>query len=608
MSARAVRPPRRRLAKNDLITVCCQVLIWVRRNLREQFKISIKFVDPSCYHPAMTKNIPLLRGSLGALLLCVMGGFYAPAASAHELPKLAKQIIFDQIQDDIYFEDEGQSRSVRALEDLQFKQTDESKIRISGDSYSDWDQKVIHYECEAEVLSRGMIRSGKDVSTTCKMDGENWPHDSGILGAKKQRIDRHQLFVKLKPEATLPASKRILSSKHLFGQLVLVQATDSRALARELKDSPAIEYVEPNSYHGKAKLPKLEPAIPALESLTAGSASPFNDPQVSKIWSFLDDSGYGVSVNKAYSTLSTSAREDIIVAVVDTGVDYRHEDLESVMWVNSGEIPGNGRDDDNNGYIDDVHGINTLVRNPDGQASGDPMASHSHGTHVSGTIAAAQNNRIGIAGIASRAKIMAIRTVPDDADETDVNIVESFLYAGKHGARLINCSFGKKVNEGGRVVAETIDYVASRYGTLVVAAAGNDSTPFARWDIDTDPKYPASFDSEGLLVVAATNSTGGLASFSNVGKKSVDVAAPGTNIFSTIPGNSYGGMSGTSMATPTVVGVLAEVLGRYPSLTPVELKKIAIESVTPVSSFKGLMVSGGRVNLFQALTTASQYR
>ncbi|NDD92785.1 ATP-binding cassette domain-containing protein, partial [bacterium] len=211
------------------------------------------------------------------------------------------------------FEDEGQSRSVRALEDLQFKQTDESKIRISGDSYSDWDQKVIHYECEAEVLSRGMIRSGKDVSTTCKMDGENWPHDSGILGAKKQRIDRHQLFVKLKPEATLPASKRILSSKHLFGQLVLVQATDSRALARELKDSPAIEYVEPNSYHGKAKLPKLEPAIPALESLTAGSASPFNDPQVSKIWSFLDDSGYGVSVNKAYSTLSTSAREDIIV-------------------------------------------------------------------------------------------------------------------------------------------------------------------------------------------------------------------------------------------------------------------------------------------------------
>ncbi|NDG84253.1 MAG: hypothetical protein EBX52_04345 [Proteobacteria bacterium] len=302
------------------------------------------------------------------------------------------------------------------------------------------------------------------------------------------------------------------------------------------------------------------------------------------------------------------AQADVIVAVVDTGVDYNHEDLKSVMWVNPREIPGNGIDDDGNGYVDDVHGINTLVRDSQGRATGNPMASHAHGTHVSGTIAAAQNNRIGIAGIASRARIMAIRTVPDDADETDANVVESFLYAARNGARLINCSFGKEVNEGGRVVKEAIDHVAQKYGVLVVAAAGNDSSSFQKWDIDVKPKYPASYDSEGLLVIAATGSSGGLASFSNVGRKSVDVAAPGVNIWSTLPRNSYGSMSGTSMATPTTVGMLAEVLSRYPTLTPLELKQVAMVSVTPVVSFQSYMASGGRVNLYQALLKAASLR
>jgi thermitase len=534
-------------------------------------------------------------------ILVSLLGFFIQAANANELPQLAKKIIFQQIQEDIFFEDEGAVRAVRSIDDLQYKMTDEFRITVSGDSYSEWDRKKIHYDCEATVLTRGKIRTAKDVSTFCRISGENWPHDSNRAGSL-----RNQVFVKLKPGARLPDSEKILSSKPLFGQLVLVKASDAGALVRELKDDSGVEYVEANRFHGKHNLPKLEPAALNLE--TAGMVSPFNDPQVSKIWSFLDDTGFGVSVNKAYTSFSSSAREDIIVAVVDTGVDYRHEDLASVMWVNPGEIPGNGKDDDGNGYVDDVHGINTLVRNSNGVASGDPAPSHAHGTHVSGTIAAAQNNRIGIAGIASRAKIMAIRTVPDDSDETDVDIVESFLYAAKNGARIINCSFGKRTNEGGMVVAETIDHIASQYGTLVVAAAGNDSSPFAKWDIDKDPKYPASFESEGLLVIAATSASGGLASFSNIGKKSVDLAAPGVNIFSTMPGNGYGSMSGTSMATPTTVGVLAEVLGHFPSLTPFELKKIAIESVTPVSSFKGMMVSGGRANLFQALQVANRYR
>ncbi len=423
--------------------------------------------------------------------------------------------------------------------------------------------------------------------------------------APKARIDRHHVFVKIKEGENLPASDLILSSKPLFEQVLLVETSDALSLTRELSGNPSVEYVEENTYHGKAELPKEVPAGLMMESF---GEQYFNDPQVSRIWSFADDSGNGISVNRAYSTVQAQAREDVIVAVVDTGVDYRHEDLKDMMWVNPREIPGNGIDDDRNGYIDDVHGINTLVRDAQGNATGNPMASHAHGTHVSGTIAATQNNHVGIAGIASRAKIMAIRTVPDDADETDANVVESYLYAARNGARLINCSFGKTFNEGGRVVKEAIDHVATRYGALVVAAAGNDSSMFEKWDIDVKPKYPASYDSDGLLVIAATGPSGSLASFSNVGRRSVDLAAPGVNIFSTLPRNQYGGMSGTSMATPTTVGMLAEVLARYPSLTPFELKKIAIASVTPVASFKSHMVSGGRANLYQALKLAATMR
>jgi subtilisin family serine protease len=429
--------------------------------------------------------------------------------------------------------------------------------------------------------------------------------DASAQTKPKQRVDRHRIFVKLKEGEALPASALIRSSKPLFGQVLLVSTSDAEGLQRELSGHPSVEYVERNTFHGKRELPQDEPTALLTESF---GDSFFNDPQVSRIWSFADDAGNGISVNRAYSAIQAQAREDVIVAVVDTGVDYRHEDLKDVMWVNAREIPGNGVDDDRNGYIDDVHGINTLVRDSQGNATGNPMASHAHGTHVSGTIAATQNNHIGIAGIASRAKIMAIRTVPDDADETDANVVESYLYAARNGARLINCSFGKTVNEGGRVVKEAIDHVATQYGALVVAAAGNDSSFFEKWDIDVKPKYPASYDSDGLLVVAATSQSGGLASFSNVGKKSVDVAAPGVSIFSTMPRNQYGAMSGTSMATPTTVGMLAEVLSRYPSLTPFELKKIAIASVTPVASFKSYMVSGGRANLYQALKMAATLR
>jgi subtilisin family serine protease len=278
------------------------------------------------------------------------------------------------------------------------------------------------------------------------------------------------------------------------------------------------------------------------------------------------------------------------------------------MWVNEKEIPGNGIDDDNNGYIDDIHGINTLVRDAQGRATMNTMASHWHGTHVAGTIAATQNNGVGIAGVANNVKIMAIRTVPDDADELDSDIVEGFLYATKMGAKVINCSFGKKVNEGGMVVRDTINAI-SKKGVLVVISAGNDSMgPFSWHNNDVNPKYPASFDSANTLVIASTTSSGSFSSFSNIGPMTVDVGSPGSNIYSTINNNKYSMASGTSMAAPNASGVAAMVMGYYPTLKNSTVKKILMDTVTPVPEFQGKILSGGRLNLKAALEQAAARR
>ena len=294
-----------------------------------------------------------------------------------------------------------------------------------------------------------------------------------------------------------------------------------------------------------------------------------------------------MSVVRTFNNRRSSPEKEVIVAVVDTGVDYTHQDLP--MWTNENEIPGNGIDDDGNGYIDDIHGINTLVRDENGNATMEVMDAHNHGTHVSGSIAAIQNNGIGIAGIASKAKIMAIRTVPNRSDETDVDVTEAFIYAAKNGAKIINCSFGKSVNERGMMVRDAINHIGEKYGVLVVAAAGNSFR-----NIDTYPTYPASFDSENLLVVASTSSSGSFSYFTNYGLKSVDIAAPGSGLLSTIIGNRYSQMSGTSMASPNAAGVAAEVLSNHPKLNTFELKEILMNSSYKLPIYQAKIMSGGR--------------
>jgi thermitase len=426
--------------------------------------------------------------------------------------------------------------------------------------------------------------------------------------AAESRFHPNHLFIKMKNGQGLVKSPLIKSAKRVLGSIYLVKTTKLEALSEELANNESVEYAEKDFYGQKRMMPKLEvleDAAVLVKKFTQFDLTSFNDPEASKLWAF--NSTSGMSVNEAYDLLPNSEAQEIIVAVVDTGVDHNHEDLKDIMWRNEKEIQGNGIDDDNNGYIDDIHGINTLVRDAQGRATMNTMASHWHGTHVSGTIAATQNNGLGIAGVASNVKIMAIRTVPDDSDELDSNIVEAYKYAAQNGARLINCSFGKSFNEGGMVVRDVINEIGKKYNTLVIASAGNDSMGPYNWhDNDTRPKYPASFNSENLLVVASTTSAGALSSFSNIGKNTVDVAAPGSNIYSTINGGKYGMASGTSMASPNTTGVAAMVLSYNPTLSAVELKDVLMKSVTKVPNFNGMLVSGGRINMKAALAKSKK--
>lgn len=414
--------------------------------------------------------------------------------------------------------------------------------------------------------------------------------------ASAPKFHQERIVIKLKEGASLPSHQLIKSSQNLFNNTYIVRTQSPKELAMALKDSNSIAHIQFDYFSGRDKLPSPLNSEKLEKNLEKRNGALFNDPGLRKLWAFKPSANGGMSVTEAYENFGSASGDPVIVAVVDTGVDYNHEDLKDVMWVNEGEIPGNGIDDDGNGYIDDIHGINTLNRDSEGRATGEIMDRHSHGTHVSGTIGATQDNGIGISGVASNVKIMGIRTVPNSGDETDVDVAESFIYAAKMGAKIINCSFGKRHNEGGMLVRDTIEHIGKEYGVLVVAAAGNESS-----NNDRSAKYPASFDNDNLMVVASTSKWKGLSYFSNYGLETVDIAAPGSGIYSTTPGNRYSNMSGTSMASPNMAGVAAEVLARNPHLGPVELKTRLMENVTKVSKYSSKMVSGGLANLNESL-------
>lgn len=403
------------------------------------------------------------------------------------------------------------------------------------------------------------------------------------------------LFVKTKDGTDLSKYTEIKRSTRLFKNLFKVETFDSQNLFKKLKHNNDIIYVEHNQKSEKRKLINIGKT---LENKDSSDSKIFNDPYTRKQWHLKSKSKGGLSVFDTYERRGSEGHEFITVAIVDTGVQFDHPDLIDNMWINEKEIPNNGIDDDNNGIIDDIHGANFINRTADGQPTGDMNDTVGHGTHVAGIIGAVQNNGVGVAGIASKVRLMGIKAVPGEGDETDNNVIEAFLYAAKNGAKIINCSFGKRNNENGMAVSDTIQYIGETYGVLVVAASGNDSN-----NIDETPSYPACFENENLLVVGSTSSNGKLSYFSNYGVKNVDIAAPGSNIYSTYMGSSYQSLSGTSMASPAMVGVAAHLLSNYPHLNVSELKNLIMDTVTKESSFQNKIKSEGRADLLNGIVT-----
>ena len=350
-------------------------------------------------------------------------------------------------------------------------------------------------------------------------------------------------------------------------QLRLPPGLDVPAAIGFYSQQPAVEYAEPNYL------------------LYADAAMP-NDPKFNKLWGMHNTGQTGgtsdadIDAPEAWDIATGS--EEIVVASIDTGVDYKHEDLKDNMWMNPGEIPSNGVDDDGNGFVDDVYGWDFF------SDDNDPMDEEGHGTHTSGTIGAVGNNSKGVTGVCWHVKIMALRFLGPFGGST-ADAIKCIEYATMMDARLANNSWG------GGGASQSLA-IAIWKGPLFIAAAGNSNQ-----DTDINPHYPSSYKLPNIISVAATDHNDNRASFSNYGKKTVDLGAPGVSILSTLWPNTYGYGDGTSMAAPHVAGVAALIMGMAPNLPDFLVKWLILKSVDPVPDLAGKVKTGGRLNAANAL-------
>ncbi|MBC7464599.1 MAG: S8 family serine peptidase [Bdellovibrio sp.] len=371
----------------------------------------------------------------------------------------------------------------------------------------------------------------------------------------------------------------------------------------KLKQNAALQqYLEGHPQTAAAAVDN--PEIPAAPAITTGA-----DPLASKQWGMKD-----IGLDAA---LNFNRGGKIIVAVIDTGVDYTHEDLVGQMWRNPKEIPANGIDDDNNGFIDDVVGWDFLSNDnkPYDLAAtsfNDILAGKNpgHGTHCAGNVAAAGNNGKGISGVAPNAQIMALRFIGDEGGTT-ADAIKAVKYAVDNGAKVLSNSWGSEgddpAEEAQNQALKDIIQYAQDHDVLFIAAAGNGHEGVG-YDNDTDskPGVPASYTNDNIISVAAVDVNNKLGSFSNWGRTSVDIAAPGVKVFSTTVGNKYSdtvipimgaNWDGTSMACPHVAGAAALYWSAHPEKTYAQVKAAILGSAVRIPAAEGKMTSNGKLNV-----------
>jgi len=326
-----------------------------------------------------------------------------------------------------------------------------------------------------------------------------------------------------------------------------------------LKNNPQVEYAEPDYEI------QLE-------------ATP-NDPYFGRLYGMNK-----ISAPQAWDKFTGSS--SVIVGLIDSGIDYNHTDLRGNMWINPGEVAGNGVDDDSNGYIDDVYGWD-FINNDN-----DPMDDNGHGTHCAGTIAGVGNNGIGVAGVAWQGKLAALKIANSKGSLNVSNAIKALNYANTKGFPITSNSWG------GPSYSQSLKDTINASTSLFIAAAGNNG----QLDNDIAPTYPASYNCDNIISVAATDSNDNLPIFSHYGKTSVDLSSPGADIWSCSPGNSYKYLSGTSMATPFVAGAAALLKGYKPNLSRDDIKNRILKTIDLIPALADKVASGGRLNVNNLLS------
>jgi subtilisin family serine protease len=415
--------------------------------------------------------------------------------------------------------------------------------------------------------------------------------------------DEAEVLVRFKPGTTLDSIRSIASNNHdlvadeieSVGGLVAIDDLDNADpddVARQYSAMSNVDYAEANT------VIQLDDPTPGdksidVDSNTYEAGSP-NDPQFADQWALHNQGQNGgkerADIDAVKAWAKTRGSKDVVVAVLDSGVDYNHVDLRANMWTRPDSVPEYV--DDELGTLDDVHGFDIDMN------LGDPMDDNGHGTHCVGVIGAEGDNGIGIAGINWHVRIMPLKFLGRGGFGSTKAAIEAINYAidrKKHGVnvRVISASWGSTSRS--KALEDAIR-AAGDAGILFVAAAGNNGT-----DNDKRPHYPSNYDLPNVISVAATDNTDNLTSFSNYGIKTVHIAAPGKDITSTWLNDEFRGASGTSMATPQVSGVAALIVSANPNITVAKLKDRLLKSVDKIASLEGKIASGGRLNAAKAI-------
>jgi subtilisin family serine protease len=443
----------------------------------------------------------------------------------------------------------------------------------------------------AGQLSRWRKEWGSHLGPVPASDKKKPASAEEIALSETRSFGRPEVLVKFKSGVSQEAIERLTATLHdrvedrienVDGLEAIddLDNEDAATVAGEYQKLAEVEYAEPNFEIelDEAEAP-LEPILP-------------HDPQFNDQWA-LANSGQrggkqGADISATVAWATTTGSEKVVVAVLDSGVDYTHEDLIQNMWMRPADMAP--YQDNELGTIDDEHGFNAI------DSASDPMDDNGHGTHCAGIIGAEGENNLGIAGVNWKVRIMPLKFLNSGGFGSTKDAIEAINYVidrKKAGVnvRIISASWGS--TQRSRALGDVIRK-AYENDILFIAAAGNAST-----NNDRTPHYPSSYPN--VLSVAALDRHDELAKFSNYGVKSVAIAAPGVDILSTWLGNAYEEKSGTSMATPVVSGVAALILAEHPRMSVDDLKKKLLASTDPIVALKGKTVTGGRINAAKAL-------